>query len=185
MDTSSNPQTSFIMPDQDVIVTPSWLDNREIELSAISEVRKGSGTSVTARYKGTSEIAPIKNWYVSRCGTINNNGWFVGTEAGVGRITATAANGKTATFDITVIDRTRIGINNNTSGASLSDYEPWKGETITVDAGYRDNRYIFDGWTMSSPSDGVFADPTQCVTTFTVGRGGTITLTANWKDNIM
>lgn len=185
MSTSNKPQSSFIMPDGDVIVTPNWLDNREIELVAASEIRLGSQTSVSARYKGTNEAAAMSRYAVDRCGTIDMNGLFTSTSAGIARITGTAANGKTATCDITIIDKTSIGLNNNISGASLSSTEAWKGETITVNAGNMDNRYIFDGWSMGSPSDGVFGDPAQRVTTFTVGREGSIGLTANWKGNIM
>lgn len=179
MDTSNKPQSSFIMPDGDVIVTPNWLDSREIELVASSEIRLGSQTSVSARYKGTNEAAVMSKYAVDRCGTIDMNGLFTSTSAGIARITGTAANGKTATCDITIIDKTSIGLNNNISGASLSSTEAWKGETITINAGSRAG-YKFTGWTADSPSSGTFGNAALAQTTFTIRRTGTISLTANW-----
>lgn len=178
-DTSSKPQTSFIMPDDDVIVTPNWLDNREIELISVAEVRNGSGIQIVARYKGTTEGAAMSKYSVNQCGTITNGGWFTATAAGSATVTGTAINGKRAQCVITVIDRTRVGISNNDAGASLSNYNPWKGETITINAGSKPG-YIFNGWTMGSPSDGVFGNALLAQTTFRVGRTGSIALTANW-----
>lgn len=180
MDTSNKPQTSFIMPDNDAIVTPNWLDNREIELVAASEIRVGSSTWVSARYKGTSETAPMKKYTVDRCGTIESNGLFTSTTWGNAHITGTATNGKTATCEITIIDKTRIGLNNNNSSASISSTEAWKGETISINAGSRAG-YKFAGWTADSPSSGTFGNAALVQTTFTIGRTGTIGLTANWE----
>lgn len=179
MNTSNKPQTSFIMSDGDVVITPNWLDNREIELFAAPEIRIDSQTWVSARYKGTNEAAAMSRYTVDRCGTINVNGLFTSTSAGNARITGTATNGKTATCDINIIDKTKIGINNNNSGASLSSTEAWKGETININAGSRAG-YKFAGWTMGSQSDGVFGNASLPQTTFRVGRTGTVALTANW-----
>lgn len=179
MSTSNKPQTSFIMPDSDVILTPNWIDDREIELTAASEVRINAGTLVTARYKGTTETAPMAMYSVDRCGTITSGGWFAATEPGSATVTGTAANGKRAQCVITVISQTSVGISNNDSGASLSKYNPWKGETITINAGSKPG-YNFSGWTMGSPSDGVFGNASLAQTTFRVGRTGSIALTANW-----